>query len=162
MALPPVHILEVVPAPLLAAGGGVDRLAVHAGRGPGMVGLLGGADLLAEPVVDGVQGAVVPPLVEIPPHGALGREVLGEIPAWAAGAREVEDGIDDIPQVGLARSSPGGAGEVRLDPGPLLVGDVAGVVVWSHTTSTSLDPRMFPLWDSHLVRASTLAWAFGR
>src|SRR5262249_16907221 len=149
MALPPVHILEVVLAPLLTAGGGVHRLAVHAGGGARMVGLLGGADFLAEPVVDGVQGAVVPPLIEIPPHGALGRQVLGEIPPGAAGAEEVEDGIDDIPQVGLAGSSAGGAGEVRLDPGPLLVGDVAGVAVCSHTSSTSLDPRMFPLWDSH-------------
>ena len=44
---------------------------------------------------------------------------------------------------------PRGAGrDVRLDQGPLLVGDVAGVMVRSHTTSTSLGPRLFPLWDS--------------
>ena len=44
---------------------------------------------------------------------------------------------------------PGRSGrDVRLDQGPLLVGDVAGVVVRSHTPSTSLDPLMFPLWDS--------------
>jgi hypothetical protein len=92
--------------------------------------------------VDGVQGAVVPPLVEIPPHGALGREVLGKISPLAAGAEDGEDGIDDIPQVGRAGSSAGGAREVRLDPGPLLVGDVAGVVVRSHTPSTSLDPLL--------------------
>src|SRR5262245_40052201 len=150
MALPPVHILEVVPAPLLAAGGGVDRLAVHAGRGPGMVGLLGGADLLAEPVVDGVQGAVVPPLVEIPPHGTLGREVLGEIPPLAAGAEDVEDGVDDVAHECLSGSPSEWSGrEVGLDPGPLRIGEVAGVVVCSHTPSTSLDPKMFPLWDSH-------------
>jgi len=39
---------------------------------------------------------------------------------------------------------------VRLDQCPLRVGEVAGVVVCSHTTTTSLDPLMFPLWDSHL------------
>ena len=39
---------------------------------------------------------------------------------------------------------------MRLDQGPLRVGEVAGVVVYSHTLSTSLDPLMFPLWDSQL------------
>jgi hypothetical protein len=42
-----------------------------------VVRLLGRADLAAEPVVDRVQRAVVPPLVEVPPDGALGWEVLG-------------------------------------------------------------------------------------
>src|SRR5258708_1998258 len=48
------------PAPRRAARSRVHRLATHAGGGAGGVGLLGRADLLAEPVVEGVEGAVVP------------------------------------------------------------------------------------------------------
>jgi hypothetical protein len=107
MAFPPIDVLGVVPPPLLTAAGGIHGLAINAGGGAGGVGLLRRADLLAEQVVDGVQGAVVPPLVEVPPHGGLGREVLGEVTPLAAGTQDVEDGIDDIAQVGLARSPAG-------------------------------------------------------
>ena len=118
MPLPAVDVLGVVAAPLLAAGGGVDRLAVDARGGAGVVGLLRRADLRAEQVVDRVQGAVVPPLVEVPPDGALGREVLGEVAPLAAGAEDVEDGIDDVPQVGLAGPPPPGwaGGGARSGP----------------------------------------------
>src|ERR1700722_5748525 len=102
MALAAIDVLGVVPAALLAAAGGIDRLAIDAGGGPGCVGLLGRADLFAEPVVDLLQGAVVPPLVEVTPDGTLGREILGQVAPLAAGAQDVEDGIDDVAQVGLA------------------------------------------------------------
>ena len=88
--------------------------------------------LRAEQVVDGVEGAVVPPLVEVAPDGALGREVLGEVAPLAAGPQDVEDGIDDVAQVGLAGPPAGVDGDVRLDQGPLRVGDVAGVGLCSH------------------------------
>ena len=133
MAFPPVDVLEVVAAPLLATRGGVDRLAVDAGGGAGVVRLLHRADLAAEPVVDGVQGAIVPPPVEVPPDGALGWEVAGQIAPLAAGAEDIQDGVDDVPHVGLAGSSAGGGGDVGLDQDPLRVGDVAGVMVRSHT-----------------------------
>jgi hypothetical protein len=74
VALPPVHILGVIAAPLLAAGGGVDRLAVDACGGAGVVGLLGGADLAAEQVMEVVHDAVATPLIEIPPGRAPGRQ----------------------------------------------------------------------------------------
>src|SRR3954447_25708640 len=73
VAFAAIDVLGVVPAPLLAAGGGVHRLAVHAGRSPRRVRFLLGADLLAEQVVDGIQGTIVPPLVEVAPDGTLGR-----------------------------------------------------------------------------------------
>src|SRR5262249_49966201 len=76
---------------------------VDAGGGAWRVGLLGRADLAAQRVVDLVEGAVVPPLVEVTPDGALGREVPGKEAPLAAGAQDVEDGIDHVPQVGLAR-----------------------------------------------------------
>src|SRR5271166_1225475 len=130
MPLAAVHILEVVAAPLLAAGTGVDRLAVDAGAGARVVGLLGRAGLRAEPIVGEIQGAVAPPLVEVPPDGALGREVLGEIAPLAAGAGDVEDGVDDLPQVGLA--GPAAAGfrwQMGFEEGPLVIGEVTRVMV---------------------------------
>src|SRR6185503_7611176 len=94
----------------------------------------------------------VSPVVEVAPDGALGREVPGEVAPLAAAAEDVEDGIDDVAHVGDSGPPSGWSGrEMRPDQGPLCVGEVAGVVVCSHTTSTSLDPLMFPLWDSHLV-----------
>src|SRR2546423_894123 len=82
-----------------ASGGGVPRLPIAAGGGRRGVGLLLGADLAARRVVDALQGAVGAPLVEVAPGGAPGGEVLGEEPPLAAGPQDVEDGVDDIPQV---------------------------------------------------------------
>ena len=114
-----------------------------------MIGLLGRADLAAEQVVDLVERPISSPLVEVAPDGALGWEVHREIPPLAAGTKDVEDRVEDVPDVGLTRPpAEGRRGDVRLDQGPLLVGDVAGVIVGSHPISTSLSARLFPLWDS--------------
>ena len=96
------------------------------------VGLLLSADLLAEQVVDGVQGAVVPPLVEVAPDGALGREVLGEVAPLAARPQQVDDGIDDVAQGGRAGPATGVDRDQPLDQVPLLVCDVAGILIGSH------------------------------
>src|SRR5262249_8322827 len=118
----------------LGAGGGVHGLAIDAGGGAGGVGLLRSADLLAQEVMDGVQRAVVPPLVEVPPDRTLGREVPGEVAPLAAGPQDVEDGIDDIPEGGPSRSRAGVGRTVLLDQGPLLVGPVARVCLRSHAS----------------------------
>ena len=65
--------------------------------------------------MDRVQGAVVPPLIEVAPHGGLGREVLGKVAPLAAGTENVEDSIDDVAQVGLAWPPAGVDGQVRLE-----------------------------------------------
>ncbi len=99
-----------------------------------------------------VQGTVPAPPVEVPQNGAPGRQVDRQVSPLAAGAEDVEDGIYYVPHVRLSGPSPGRGGrEVRLDQGPLHVGDVAGVVVRPHTPSTPLDAPMFPFWDSHLL-----------
>ena len=149
MAFPAVDVLGVVATPLLAAAGRVDRLAVNAGRGTGVVRLLHRPHLAAEDVVDPVQGPIPPPLVEVAPDGALGREVDGQVAPLAAGANEIEDGIQDIPQVGLAGPPTAGLGrDVWLDQGPVGISEVTGVRVRSHTTTTSATDQLFPLWDS--------------
>jgi hypothetical protein len=97
-----------------------------------MVGPLPGADPLAEQVMDGAERAVGPPLLEVVPDGALGREVPGQVAPLAAGPQDVEDGVDDVPYRGLAGPAAGEDGDAGLDQGPLGVGDVAGVGVRSH------------------------------
>src|SRR5262249_27223211 len=127
---------------LLAARGGIDGLTVHAGRGPWRVGLLRRPDLGAEPVVDDVEGAVVAPVVEVTPDGAFGRQVLGQVTPLAACAQDVEDGIDYVAQVGLARVTVRVDRQVRFDQGPLGVGYVAGVRLCSHTSFYASPPLM--------------------
>src|SRR5262249_35300598 len=142
MAFAAVDVLGVVAAALLASAGGVHRLAVDAGGGARGIGLLGGADFGAEQVVDDIEGAVVPPLVEVAPDGGLGREILGQGAPLAAGPQEVKDGIDDVAQVGGARSPAGVNGRVRLDQGPLRVGNIAGIGLRSHGSLYASSPLM--------------------
>jgi hypothetical protein len=39
---------------------------------------------------------------------------------------------------------------VGLDQCPLVIGEIARVMVHSHAITTHVTPRMFDLWDSHL------------
>ena len=95
-----------------------------------------------------VQRPVAAPLVEVPPDGALGREVAGQVAPLAAGAEEIENGVEDVVQVGRAGPTAAGFGrDVGLDQGLLDVGEVAGVMVHSHSTTTTVRPRLFALWD---------------
>jgi hypothetical protein len=55
-----------------------------------------------EPVVDPVQRPIVTPLVEVEPDGAPGWEVEGQVAPLAAGAEEIQDGVEYVAQVGLA------------------------------------------------------------
>ena len=67
----------------------------------------------------------------------LGGKSHGQIAPLAAGAEDVEDGVEDVPHVGLAGPAAAGLGrEVGLDQGPLGVGDVARVMVHSHAITT--------------------------
>ena len=60
----------------------------------------------------------------------FGGKLHGRIAPLAAGAEDVEDGVEDVPYVGLAGPSAGvDRRDVRLDQGPLCVGDVAGRVI---------------------------------
>src|ERR1019366_7829938 len=142
MAFPPIDVLGVVSPALLTASRGIHGLAIYAGGGARGVRLLLSADPLARQVVDGSQGAVVPPLIEVPPHSRLGREVLGEVTPLAAGTQDVEDGIDYVAQAGLAWSAAGVDGQLRLDQKPLRVGYVAGVGLCSHESFYASSPPL--------------------
>src|SRR5262249_57633624 len=96
----------------------------------------------------GMQGAVVSPLSDVAPDGTPGREVVGEVAPLAAGPQEVEDGVEDIAHRGLAGPATGVHGDKGLDEGPLLVGQVAGVSLGSHTPFYGFRP---PLSDRQSV-----------
>ena len=124
-----------------------------------MIGLLLGPDLAAQGVVDPVQRPVVAPGIEVAPGGALGREVAGQVAPLAAGAKGVEDGIDDVPHVGLAGPTATRLGrQVGSDQGPLRIGEVAGVMVHSHAITTPNAHQMFTLWDRLLTDGIWLSY----
>jgi hypothetical protein len=116
------------------------RLAVDA---PGTrAGLPAGGDPDPTPqgVVDPLLGAVVPPLGEVVVDGALGRQVVRQHVPLAAGAVEIEQGVEHLPHV----VSPGPAdlldGDQRLDDRPLLVAEVGGVRPPRKRVSSSVAP----------------------
>src|SRR5664279_1854637 len=114
-----------------------------------MVGLLRRPDLLAEQIMNFVEGTIPTPVVEVTPDGALGGKVTGQVTPLAPGAEDVEDGVEDVSHGGLAGSATAGvARQERLDQGPLLVGEVAGIVVRVHAQFYATRP----LWDRLLVK----------
>ncbi len=96
-------------------------------------------------ILVGAGPAVGPPLVVVAPDGALGWQVAGEVSPLASGTEDVEDGVEDVAHVGFAGPPAAWLGrEVRLDQDPLGIGDIAGIVVRSHTNSTMLSPNCSP------------------
>ena len=125
-------------SPVVALGaaglGRLDRLAVEdAGAGgrlppvqPPDLGPQGGVDLLPD--------ALVPPGVEVVGDGLPGREVVGQHPPGAAAPGQVQDGVDQLPQ--LVGAGPAGAarpadaaGEEVADVVPLEASQVTGVTL---------------------------------
>src|SRR5262249_53759751 len=119
---------------------------VDAGGAARLSGLLLLADAVAQGGVEGVQGAVVPPLVEVTPDGAPGREVLGEGTPLATGPQGVEAGVHAVAHPRPPRRAAGGHRDQGLRERPLLVGEVAGVSRRSHTPFYAFGP---PLSDRH-------------
>src|SRR5205823_2294441 len=69
-------------------------------------------------------------------------EVLGQETPLAARPQDVEDGVDHVAQVGLAWPTAWVDRQVRLDQGPLRVGDVARVGLRSHVAFYAAPPLM--------------------
>src|ERR1700761_7221786 len=115
MSFSAIDVLGVVPSAMFAAAGRFDRLAVNTGGSPWRVGFLRRTDLAAKLIMDNVECAVVTPLIEVPPDRTPGREVLGQVPPLATGAKDIEDGINDISNIGFARSSAWVHGYMRFN-----------------------------------------------
>ena len=86
-------------------------------------------------------------VVDGPPAG----EVAGQGPPGEAVAGPVEDGIDDLAEVGLAGPPQlMGGGARGFEQGPLGIGQVTGIGFGSHPLSTSESV----LWNRLIVLAS--------
>src|SRR5580698_1863876 len=82
----------------------LDGLAVDAGGTRRLLATGFLADAAAQRIQDGLPGAVFLPAFEVLVGGSGGAEVVRQIVPLAASAVLVEQGIDDLAQVDLARS----------------------------------------------------------
>src|SRR5438874_770014 len=82
----------------------LDALAVQDGGGGAGQTPAGPPDLLAESIVDRLPSAVLAPLIVLLEDRAFGGKLPREHRPLAAGAGDVEDGVEHLPQVGRARA----------------------------------------------------------
>src|SRR5262249_49463508 len=96
--------------------------ASDAGRGLAAGGL---AEADTEDLEDPVPGAIALPGIEVVVGGPPRGEVMGQGPPGAALVGDVEDAVEDLAHVGLARPSAGsGRGDLGLQDSPSGVGEV--------------------------------------
>src|SRR5262245_55403041 len=99
---PRIFFPRVVP-PGAGGPGRLDGLAVEA-AGAGLGPLPGRfPDPAAQRVVDPLPEPVAPPPMEVIADRPLRREVMGQGRPRTAGAQDVEDGVEDLPEVGPPR-----------------------------------------------------------
>jgi hypothetical protein len=116
-------------------GGGLDALGVNDGGGrPGTAAFFyagQAGQLVAEPG----EYSLVPPGGVIGVDSSVGREVVRQVFPCDSRPVEIQDRVEDIPQVGRGRLSGGAAvdpglspcGKDRFDQGPASVGNIGGV-----------------------------------
>ena len=109
---PPIFFPRVVP-PGSAGLGRLDGLAVDDAGGGRRLAAGAGAGVAAQGGVDLRPQAAVAPGVEVVGHQAPGREVVGQQPPGAAGAGDVQGGVDDL--AGRVGAGPAGAPLVRAE-----------------------------------------------
>jgi len=122
------HFLTAIVAPLAATLRSLDRLAVEDGRR--RCGLLTGLSTHSsvQGVVNAQPQAVATPTREIGGHGAPRREVVRQLPPLAAGALQVEDGVENTAVIQAASSATFvGFGQQGLNQGPLGIREIAGI-----------------------------------
>src|SRR5260370_26311967 len=80
--------------------------------------------------IDLLKQAVVSPVVEIALHGSKRRKVLRQHPPLTAGPRDIQDRIEHVAQLGLARSAQTlDRGHMRLNHRPLGIRQIACVAL---------------------------------
>jgi hypothetical protein len=78
--------------------------------------------------MDATEHAVAAPFPEVVVDRGVRREILRQLPPLAAGAIDVANGVENLAHVGRAAASAcARRREHRLDDGPLLVAEVAGI-----------------------------------
>gem|GEM_PF-1528271 len=105
MPLTAADFLAGVVAALRSALGGFDRLAVEEGRAwRGLLASLA-TDLGMEGMMNAQPQSVDSPAVEVGGDGAPRRKVVGQLPPRAAGAFQIEDGVEDRAVIQAASSA---------------------------------------------------------
>src|SRR5262249_17448807 len=95
---------------------------------------------LAQGLVDAVPGAVVAPASVPGVDRGPGREVVRQQAPLAAGADQVEDGVEHLAQFGRRPAGALGPGEERLDEGELVIGQVSVITLGSHNPFYGSEP----------------------
>ena len=89
--------------------------------------------------MDAIQRAIVVPQVKEAVHGRARRQVLGDRPPLAAGGEHVHQPVDDLADVhGALVAAALGRRDQRLDPRPLLVGEIAGIAKAATIVATTV------------------------
>ncbi len=89
--------------------------------------------------MDAIERAVVGPAAEIVVHRAARRQILRQRSPLAAGAQEVHQTVDNSALVDRALVAAAfGGWDQRLDPVPLIVGQVAGITQLAAVVATSV------------------------
>ena len=135
MPLAPADLLARIVADRRAAlFGAFDTLTVEDGRTRRRLAPLGDAHFVAQGLVEPLPQSDPAPRREVFEDRGPRREVIGQQPPLAAGAVEIEDGVEDHPAWMFDRSSARfGLRNPRLDNLPFLVGEITGVTLgWVH------------------------------
>src|SRR5262249_50347843 len=85
-------------------------------------------------------GAVVAPASVPGVDRGPGREVVRQQAPLAAGADQVEDGVEHLAQFGRRPAGALGPGEERLDEGELVIGQVSVITLGSHNPFYGSEP----------------------
>src|ERR1700712_2116645 len=117
----------------------LDALAVNDGRGWAGFAVSQLAAFNIKRVVDAIERAVVGPAAEVVVHRAARRQILRQRSPLAAGAQEVHQTVDNSALVDRALVAAAfGGWDQRLDPVPLIVGQVAGITQLAAVVATSV------------------------
>ena len=131
---PPIFLPASSADRLATLPGAFDALAVEDGRGGRGPAAFGGAHLDPQAIVELFPEAALAPGGEVIEDGGLGWKVLGQHAPLAAGAVEIEDGVEDGSPCVLDGSSAGfGLGKERFEELPFEVAEVTGIGLgWVH------------------------------
>ena len=124
-----VGVLALGPALL----GGLDALRVDDRHARALLPLGLAADVIPQGVIDPPPEAAVAPLAEVVVAGAPGGQVVGHHPPGATAPHDVEDTVDDLPEVHLSGPPTGlGRWEKALETFPLPVRQIGRIGLALH------------------------------
>jgi hypothetical protein len=123
-----LHLLAAVVAMRPALFGRLHRLTVDNGRAGRRIASVRSTHALAEDAVHTLPDAGPPPRAKIGEDRGPGTVFAWHIPPGAARPQEVEDAVENPPQIDAAGTpSPLGAWEQGFEQGPFTIAEVTGI-----------------------------------